>query len=131
MQKFKNKNTYLVMGSNSFSGSNLIDYLLNKKHKVVGISRSSEILDDFLPYKKNLNLKLFTFKQIDINKDISHLKKIVLKYKGRVYLSKDTRLSSFYFSKFYNQFEEVINVRKKYNIFNFSSNQSKRIGINE
>lgn len=84
MQKFKNKNTYLVMGSNSFSGSNLIDYLLNKKHKVVGISRSSEILDVFLKYKKNLNLKLFTFKQIDINKDVSQLKKIVLKYKPTI-----------------------------------------------
>ena len=66
-----------------------------------------------------------------INAILTELDKIVLKYKGRVYLSKDTRLSSFYFSKFYNQFEEVINVRKKYNIFNFSSNQSKRIGINE
>ena len=33
--------------------------------------------------------------------------------------------------KFYKNFEEVIKVRKKYKIFNFGSNQSKRIGIND
>ena len=66
-----------------------------------------------------------------INNILTELDKIVLKFQGRVYLSKDTRLSSFYFSKFYKQFKEVIKVRKKYNIFNFSSNQSKRIGLDD
>ena len=37
-----------------------------------------------------------------INNILTELDKIVLKFQGRVYLSKDTRLSSFYFSKFYN-----------------------------
>ena len=59
------------------------------------------------------------------------LDKIVSKFKGRVYLTKDSRLSSNFFKKFYLQFEEIKKVRKKYNIFNFSSNQSKRIGIDE
>ena len=66
-----------------------------------------------------------------INSILTELDKIVLKFKGRVYLTKDSRLSSYYFTKFYQKFEEVIKVRKKYNIFNFSSNQSNRIGINE
>ena len=84
MGKFKNKDVYLVMGSNSFSGSNFIDFLLNKNHRVIGISRSKEIQNDFLPYKKNLNVKKFTFKKIDINKNIKNLKKIILKYKPSI-----------------------------------------------
>ena len=62
---------------------------------------------------------------------LAELDKMVLKFNGRVYLSKDTRLSSYYFKKFYKQFDEVKKVRKKYNIFNFCSDQSKRIGIND
>lgn len=82
MEKLKNK--YLVMGSNSFSGSNLIDYLLNKNHSVLGISRSKEIQKDFLPYKNNKNIRLFTFKKIDINKNINNFKKIILKFKPNI-----------------------------------------------
>ena len=82
MEKLKKK--YLVMGSNSFSGSNLIDYLLNKNHSVLGISRSKEIQKEFLPYKNNKNIRLFTFKKIDINKKINFFKKIILKYKPNI-----------------------------------------------
>lgn len=78
------KKTYLVLGSNSFSGSNFINYLLSKKCKVIGISRSNEIKKEFLPYKNNLNSKLFFFKKVDINKDISKLIKIIKKYKPSV-----------------------------------------------
>ena len=78
------KVNYLVMGSNSFSGSNFIDYLLNKNCNVVGISRSKELQKDFLTYKSNKNLGLFTFKKIDINKNVEYLKKIVLKYKPSI-----------------------------------------------
>ncbi len=87
MSKFKKINSYLVMGSNSFSGSNLIDFLLSKKHKVVGISRSTEIKNDFLPYKKNPNLNLLTIIKININKDINNLKKIVLKHKPSIIIN--------------------------------------------
>jgi dTDP-glucose 4,6-dehydratase len=83
MPKMKKVN-YLVMGSNSFSGSNFIDYLLNKNCNVVGISRSKELQKDFLTYKSNKNLGLFTFKKIDINKNVEYLKKIVLKYKPSI-----------------------------------------------
>ena len=66
-----------------------------------------------------------------INLILTELDKIVSKFKGRVYLTKDSRLTSYFFKKFYFQFEEIIKVRKKYSIFNFSSNQSKRTGIDE
>ena len=49
----------LVIGSNSFSGSHFVDYLLKKKYKVFGFSRSTQPKKGFLPYKNNNNLKNF------------------------------------------------------------------------
>ena len=59
------KDKYLVLGSNSFSGSNFINHLLDKKHKVTGVSRSKEINDVFLKYKKNKNKSFFKFNKIN------------------------------------------------------------------
>ncbi len=73
-------NSILVIGSNSFAGSNFCDYLLNKKKNVIGVSRSKEINQIFLKYKYNKNYKKnFLFYKIDINKDkdISKLIKII------------------------------------------------------
>ena len=67
----------LVIGSNSFAGSNFSNYLLNKNLKVIGVSRSKEINKVFLKYKTNKNYKKnFLFKKIDLNKDIDILKLI-------------------------------------------------------
>jgi dTDP-glucose 4,6-dehydratase len=67
----------VVIGSNSFSGSDFIDLLLEKKeYEVLGISRSPEKSALFLPYKKR-DLKLFQFKKIDLNKDLNELDKIL------------------------------------------------------
>jgi len=58
-----------VIGSNSFSGSYFIDYILEKtNYDVIGISRSPEKNDIFLPYK-NKHPKRFSFYQFDLNKD--------------------------------------------------------------
>ena len=70
-----NKKTIFILGSNSFSGSHYINHLLDKKHNVVGISRSSELSEIFLPYKLNKNIGLFNFYKLDINKT-QDLKKI-------------------------------------------------------
>ncbi len=86
MAKSKKK-TFLVLGSNSFSGSNIINYLLDQDHKVIGVSRSKEIKKFFLPYKNNKNYKSFLFKKIDINKDIKKLKKIIFKHKPTVVIN--------------------------------------------
>ena len=69
----------LVIGSNSFAGSNFIDFLLDKNFKVYGISRNSEINNVYLSYKKNKNLKNFKFFKINLNlkKDINKLVKII------------------------------------------------------
>ena len=50
----------LVIGSNSFSGSHFVDYVL-KKYKVFGLSRSKEPSSEFLPYKNNKNIKILFF----------------------------------------------------------------------
>ena len=57
----------LVIGSNSFSGANFVNFILNKKIKVIGVSRSKELNKVFLPYKYNSNIKNFKFYKI-INK---------------------------------------------------------------
>ena len=45
----------LVLGSNSFAGSCLVDYLLKKNFKVFGVSRSNE---NKIKYKENDKIKL-------------------------------------------------------------------------
>jgi dTDP-glucose 4,6-dehydratase len=58
-----------VIGSNSFSGADFIDLLLEKKNfDVIGISRSPEKSELFLPYKKHKSAP-FKFYQMDLNKD--------------------------------------------------------------
>jgi len=67
----------MVIGSNAFSASSYIDFLLTEGHNVIGISRSKEIDSVFRVYGKNLNLKNFSFKQIDINHDLDALIKVI------------------------------------------------------
>ena len=63
----------VVLGSNSFSGSDFIDLLLEEgDYEVVGVSRSSEKSSVFLPYK-NRNSVDFSFRQLDMNNDLPEL----------------------------------------------------------
>ena len=68
---------FLVIGSNSFSGSQFIRFLLEKNHEVIGVSRSSEINTVYLPYISSKNKNLFNFIQIDINKQLDELVEII------------------------------------------------------
>ena len=62
-----------VIGSNSFSGSDFIDLLLDdEQNKVVGISRSPEKSALFLPYKQRRGAN-FKFYQMDLNKHMSQI----------------------------------------------------------
>ena len=73
--------TFLVLGSNSFSGSNLIYQLLNDNsgNRVIGISRSKENKGYFLKYKQSTNLRNFKFYQCNIKKT-SQILKLVDKF---------------------------------------------------
>ena len=63
------KKKIAVIGSNSFSGSDFIDLLLEKgKYNVIGISRSAEKEALFIPYKRH-NHAPFSFYQYDLNHD--------------------------------------------------------------
>ncbi|HXE96689.1 MAG TPA: GDP-mannose 4,6-dehydratase [Dongiaceae bacterium] len=56
-----------VIGSNSFSGSDFIDLLLqDPDNEVLGISRSAEKSPLFLPYRRR-NSPRFSFRQLDLN----------------------------------------------------------------
>ena len=72
---------FLVLGSNSFSGSNLVNFLLKKDFNVIGVSRSDEYKKIYLPYKNSPNLKKFKFYKININTNLEKLKLIVKKFK--------------------------------------------------
>ena len=73
----------------------------------------------------------FDFKaSSNIKNLIETLDKIVLNYKGRVYLTKDTLMEKEVFRKFYINWEKFENVRDKYGaIGKFFSNQSIRLGL--
>lgn len=71
----------IVIGSNSFSGSDFVDLLLeNGGYYVIGVSRSSEKSSLFLPYKKR-NSEKFQFHQIDLNKDLAKFSSILEKFR--------------------------------------------------
>lgn len=66
----------LVIGSNSFSGSDFIDFLLQKnEYQIKGVSRSLEKDAVFLPYKKR-GSENFSFHQIDLNHQMGELEQI-------------------------------------------------------
>jgi len=67
------KQKFLVIGSNSFSGSDFIDLLLDDvNNEVVGISRSPEKSALFLPYKNREGTN-FSFYQMDLNDDMPRI----------------------------------------------------------
>lgn len=66
----------VVIGSNSFSGSDFVDLLLTKGgYEIIGTSRSKENTSLFLPYKKH-KTENFRFFQADFNKDINELEQL-------------------------------------------------------
>lgn len=71
------KRKIMIIGSNSFSGSDLIDLLLEDNiNEVVGISRSPEKKALFLPYKRHKQPN-FKFFQMDLNKDIVRIIELI------------------------------------------------------
>ncbi len=72
---------FLVLGSNSFSGSNFINFILKKNYKVIGVSRSPEINNVFLSYKSSKNLNNFKFYKVDINKAPNKMLRILKSFR--------------------------------------------------
>jgi dTDP-glucose 4,6-dehydratase len=70
--------TVVVIGSNSFSGSDFVELLLEEtSYRVVGISRSAEKSSLFLSYRKRQDLSRFAFRQMDLNHDTDRLQALL------------------------------------------------------
>lgn len=69
-----------VIGSNSFSGASFVGHCLSEGLQILGISRSKEPIDAFLPYKWE-NVKkfknLFRFEQLDLNRDTDRIVEVI------------------------------------------------------
>lgn len=66
----------VVIGSNCFTGSHIVDALLTAGHSVIGVSRSPQYKDLYLPYKTN-DVSRFTFSQIDLTTQMPTLLKLL------------------------------------------------------
>ena len=75
------KKKILILGSSSFSGASLVNFLLNKKkYLVYGTFRRKKI-KPYLPYKYNKNIKLYSEFQVDFLKSSKNIIKIIKKLK--------------------------------------------------
>jgi len=75
------RQTVVILGSNSFSGSDFIDYLLEQERfNVIGISRSPEKNSVFLPYKRFTQPR-FRFYQYDLNQHTEQIINLLSKAK--------------------------------------------------
>ena len=63
----------LILGANSFAGSCFVDYCVEHDHDVIGINRSAETSEIFLPVKSNKKNENYNFIQLDLNKDIQKI----------------------------------------------------------
>ena len=75
--------SWLVIGSNSFSGASFCGHLLKSGQKVVGTSRSAEIDLPFRPYSWVKNTGEFTFKRIDLNHGLDELMDLISLHRPR------------------------------------------------
>ena len=68
--------TFLVLGSNSFSGATFVASALATGAEVVGISRSPEPDEALLPYKWAPHDR-FTFHSLDFNRDLDRIEAVI------------------------------------------------------
>src|SRR4051812_29981576 len=69
--------TFVVLGSNSFSGATFVATLLAAGHTVHGISRSAEPHPAFLPYRWDSRAERFSFHALDLNRDLDAILELV------------------------------------------------------
>ena len=75
------KHRIAVIGSNSFSGADFIDLLLeNPANQVLGISRSAEKDAIFLPYKRHA-AAAYDFRKLDLNDDMPEMLSVLDTFK--------------------------------------------------
>lgn len=144
----KIKNWYKLYGKKGFAQYQFIvpkingkECLLNVLDYMNSINLISSLAVLKLHNKSNNNYLTFPLEGYSLAMDfpinnklylaLDEIDKIISKYSGRVYLTKDCRIGKYYFEKFYPKAKEISKTKNKYKIFNFESYQSRRIGINE
>lgn len=75
---------FAVIGSNSFAGSAFVSHALGKDSYVLGINRSVENSDIFLPYKGNAYKSNYRFIQADINLDLAKISKELSEFQPEI-----------------------------------------------
>lgn len=74
--------SYLILGSNSFSGASFINFLLEQNiSNIFAVSRSDEYDKVLLSYKNNLNYMRVKFYKININDETQKLVELIYDYK--------------------------------------------------
>lgn len=71
--------SWLVIGSNSFSGASFCAHLLRSEYEVIGTSRSEEVAMPFRPY--GWNSGSITYRQSDLNHDLDGLMSLIVERK--------------------------------------------------
>ena len=80
-------NTYVVIGSNCFTGSHIVDLLLDDpSNQVVGISRSPEYKNIFLPYKRRTKPS-FRFYQLSLVAQFEKIAQLLDELKPQVVIN--------------------------------------------
>ena len=75
--------SWLVIGSNSFSGASFCAHLLKSGEEVIGTSRSNEVALPFRPYGWGDLASGFTFQKSDLNHDLDGLMALIKSQKPR------------------------------------------------
>jgi len=70
----------VVVGSNSFSGACFVDFSLTKGASLVGVSRSYEPIDAFLPYRWRVHTN-FQFRKLDLNNDLPAIMAVIREFR--------------------------------------------------
>ena len=80
-----NKKTIFILGSNSFSGSNFIKFILKKNFKVIALSRSKEAKKEFLAYHSFKDkIKFF---RLDINNNLKKIELLIKTYRPTYFVN--------------------------------------------
>lgn len=62
-----------ILGANSFAGAGFVPTALGMAERVIGINRSEEGPDFFLPYRSHERREAYRFVQADLNRDIDRI----------------------------------------------------------
>lgn len=74
----------LILGATSFAGSYFIKHALDQGIEVVGVSRSHEYDDLFLPYANRINRADYKFVQLDVRTQPKRLQALISRYKPSI-----------------------------------------------